>query len=440
GPNALTISNATNTLDGVFGGVTLNLVSADPTKTVSVTVANDTATAQKAIQDFVDSYNTLTNFINQNDSYDPTSQKAGLLLGQQAPNDIQSDLSQVLTSVVGGVNPKVSDLSALGITLDDHGKLQVDSSKLSNALSGQTAGITSTDVRRLFALDGQSDNLGIQFVSGGDKTVASANPYQVVVTQAATQATFLATQPPPGGPVVINASNNTFTVTVDGHTSNVITLTPGTYSATTLAEEVQAEINKDSQVGNNQLNVTLDSSNKLRFTSQRYGAASQVQIGSGTALSVLGLSGTESGTGQNVAGYFLVNGVQEAATGKGQYLTGNAGNANTQDLEVQVGLTPTQVGSQAQANLTVTRGVASQFDQVLNRYLDPTTGRLKSINDSFQSRADDIQKQIDFQTQFMQEQQQSLVEQFTALETTVSQLKTAGGLLGAQLTDLSSGS
>jgi flagellar hook-associated protein 2 len=207
----------------------------------------------------------------------------------------------------------------------------------------------------------------------------------------------------------------------------------------TLAEEVQAEINRDSQVGNNQLAVTLDASNHLKFTSQSYGSASQVKIGSGTALAALGFAGTESGTGQNVGGYFLVNGEREDAAGNGQYLTGNSGNAHTQDLEVRVSLTPAQVGAQTQADLTVSRGVASQFGQLLNRYLDPITGRLKSINDSFQTRADDIQKQIDFQTQFMQAQQQSLVEQFAALESTVSQLKSAGSLLGAQLSGLTGG-
>src|SRR5262249_40223261 len=99
-------------------------------------------------------------------------------------------------------------------------------------------------------------------------------------------------------------------------------------------------------------------------------------------------------------------------------------------------LTPAQVGSQTQSNLTVTRGIASELNQVLNRYLDPTTGRLKSVNDNFQAQSDGIQKQIDFQTQFMQQQQQALVQQFATLESPVSQLKGVGNLLSSQLTGL----
>ena len=435
GPGALTITNPSNTLNGVFAGVTINLAAASLGKTVSLTVSNDSANAQKAVQSFVDSYNALIDFISKNTSYDPKTQQAGLLLGQQAPGAIEQDLGQALTSVVGGVNAKANHLAAIGITLDDKGHLQVDSGKLSNALSGQVAGVSSTDIRRLFALDGQSNNQGVQFISGSDKTVASATPYQVVITQAATQASFLASNALAGS-VVINSANNSFTVTVNGKTSGPITLAQGTYIPATLVQEVQAEINKDSQVGNGQVVVSVDASGKLRFTSQLYGAASQVSVGTGTALGALGLAGTEKATGQDVAGYFQVNGVKETATGSGQLLSGNSGNAHTQDLQVRVTLTPAQVGSQTQANLTVTRGIASQLNQVLNRYLDPATGRLKSVNDNFQTQSNDIQKQIDFQTKLMQQQQQALIQQFAGLESTVSQLKSVGSLLSAQLTGL----
>jgi flagellar hook-associated protein 2 len=435
GPGALTITNPSNTLNGVFAGVTINLAAANPGKTVTLTVANDSVNAQKAVQSFVDSYNALIDFISKNTSYDPKTQQAGLLLGQQAPSAIEQDLGQALTSVVGGVSAKANHLAAIGLTLDDKGHLQVDSGKLSNALSGQVAGVSSTDIRRLFALDGQSDNQGVQFISGSDKTVASATPYQVVITQAATQASFLASNAL-NSSIVINGANNTFTVTVNGKTSGTITLSQGTYTPATIAQEVQAEINKDSQVGNGQVVVSVDASGKLKFTSQLYGAASQVSIGTGTALAALGLAGTEKATGQDVAGYFQVNGVKETATGSGQLLSGNSGNAHTQDLQVRVTLTPAQVGSQTQSNLTVTRGIASQLNQVLNRYLDPTTGRLKSVNDNFQTQSNDIQRQIDFQTKLMQQQQQALVQQFAALEGTVSQLKSVGNLLSVQLAGL----
>lgn len=432
GPGALTVNNATNTLDGVFGGVTINLVSADPTKTVTLSVANDTDNAKKSVHDFVDSFNKLIDYLNAANSFDPKTNQVGLLLGQQIPNNVQSDLSRTLGDVVGGVNAKANRLSTLGITFDNKGKLLVDDTKLTNALSGQTAGVGPGDVRRLFALDVQSSNAGIQFINASDKTIASANPYQVVVTRAATGGSFLGSNAL-GGSIVINGTNNTFTFNVDGKVSNTITLTQGTYSAATLAQEVQAEINKDSQIGNNQVAVSVGAGNKLNFTSQSFGTSSQVKIIGGTALTALGLSGTESGIGQNVAGYFLVNGVQEAATGTGQFLQGNSSNANTADLRLRVTLTPAQVGTQTQANLTVSRGVASKVNLVLNKYLDPLTGQLKTENTSLQSRVDDIQKQIDFQTKLLQNQQDALVKQFAALEATISQLKTSGDFLNTQL-------
>jgi flagellar hook-associated protein 2 len=170
------------------------------------------------------------------------------------------------------------------------------------------------------------------------------------------------------------------------------------------------------------VSVSLDNLNRLQITSQLYGATSSVGGLGGTALSTLGFTGNEVGVaGTDVAGEFVVNGVSEAATGSGQVLKGNAGNANTDGLQVLVTLTAPGSG-----NLTVTRGIAAQLEQVINKFVDPVNGRLATIDQGFQDRIADIRKAIARQNDLVSQQQASLTRQFAAMEAQISQLKAVG--------------
>jgi flagellar hook-associated protein 2 len=178
--------------------------------------------------------------------------------------------------------------------------------------------------------------------------------------------------------------------------------------------------------------------NQLTVASASFGSASQVQIGSGTALSALGLAGTEASHGTDVVGNFVVNGGVEPATGTGQFLSGNSTNAHTADLEVRVQLNQSQIGTQPVATVTVTRGIASSLGVDLGRLLDPATGRLKSITDGLQTTINDIGNQIQEQNNLIAERRQQLVAQFTATEQAISRLQTISGFLNQQFSLLNS--
>src|SRR5207245_455553 len=70
GSGVLTVQSGTNHIDNLINGVTLNRQAADASKPVTITVANDTSQAQKAITNFVKTYNDLTSTINQQTTYD----------------------------------------------------------------------------------------------------------------------------------------------------------------------------------------------------------------------------------------------------------------------------------------------------------------------------------------------------------------------------------
>jgi flagellar hook-associated protein 2 len=434
GSGALTITNSTNQLQNVVSGVTLNLTGADPMQTVSVMVANNTTSTATAIDNFVNAYNTLIGYINQNNSYNAQTQQAGLLLGDYSATSIENSLIESISGAVSGVNKLADNLSAIGITLNADGTLSVNNTTLNQALNGQLSGISTGDVRRLFVQDGQASNNGIQFVFAPNTFQATGTPVQVQITQAATQGAATATNALAAS-TQITGTNNTFTVTVDGQTSSPITLASGTYTPQQLAQEVQAAINGAPQLSGTQVIASVNAGGQLVLTSQSYGSQSQVAIGSGgTALTALGFTGTESGQGQDVAGSFLYNGVSEAATGNGQILTSNSTNTNTAGLVVRSTLTPAQVTPTPEGSVTVTQGIAAQVGNLLNQMLDPVNGQLTTIEQSLQSQATGISQAITKQQNSLQQQQQQLLQEFAQMEVTLSQLQAAGNSLGISLT------
>jgi flagellar hook-associated protein 2 len=433
GPGAVTVTSASNTINNVIAGVTLNLVGANPSKAVQISVTNDTDTAQKAIQDFVTNYNSVITTIDADVKYDAQTNTAGVLLGDTSIVGIQDQLRNLVTGVVAGANPKLNNLSALGITSDDTGQLQINSSQLNKVLSGQVSGVTLADVRRLFAPAGTSTNPGVTFVNATNATKPSATAYGVDITQAALQATLTADTTPS---LSITSGNNTFTLTVNGVTSGTLTIPPGSsYTSTSLVQAIQAQIGADSKIGNLGVSVGIDGNGRLTFTSGTYGSSSSVAIG---AAGFLGFNSAASALGQDVAGSFLVNGQSEPATGSGQLLTGKSGNANTAGLAVRVSLLASEVGSGSEANVSVSRGLAAQLSTALDGLLNPVTGRLQSIDQNFQDQISSYQKTIDQLQQEYNTRQDQLTQEFVNLETTLSSLKSVSSFLTAQTSALSS--
>jgi flagellar hook-associated protein 2 len=201
---------------------------------------------------------------------------------------------------------------------------------------------------------------------------------------------------------------------------------------------VQSAINGNSQLSGEQVTAAVNGSGHLVLTSQHYGTTSQVAIGSGNALASLGFTGNETGSGQDVAGSFVVNGVTEAATGKGQILTGNSTNANTAGLIVSSSLTPGQITGTPEATLTVTQGVAAHVGNVLSAMLDPVSGQLTTIQQSLQKQASNIGDSITSLQKALNLQQAQLLQQFVQMESNLAAIQGIANSLGSSLTGFAS--
>ena len=442
GTGAIVVQNSTNTLTNLIPGVTISLQSAAPGQTVQVNVANDVSSVTKAITNFVNDYNTFAGALATDTKYTPGSGTAagtaGPLNGYTSLVDIQNQLEQQILGVVPSLPASMNSLGELGITVNSSGQLSVNTSTLNSALTGGLTGVTFNDVKNLFSLQGKSSSASVQFASGTSKTLPSTSaPYTVHITQAATPGSTTSTNPLAAS-TVINGSNNTFSLSVDGTNSGVITLASGTYTATALANEVQSAINTATASNGGSVTASVVN-NSLVITSNTYGASSKISSFSGSALSALGYSGSETSTGTNVAGSFVVNGTTEAATGVGQILTGDSTNAHTSGLEVVVSLTPSQIlAGGTDSTLNVTQGLASTLNNALQSMLDPTSGEFTAIGTQIKTLISSAQADVATKTAAMNAQQTTLMAQFSALETVMANLQQTSSLLTSALANSNS--
>ena len=434
GAGAITAEYETNTVDGLIENVTLDLVSVDAEKDVTINIARDTESAKTAIEDFVAEYNSLIGYIDEQTNYNPETQVASPLIGNRSVSALKNKLSSFVTEAVAGLDTSLNRFSQIGVTIGNGGELSIDSAKLDKALNGDLEDVEPKDIKRLFGLDGVSNNSGVEFILGSSRTTATTSAIEVDILQAAERGSITSTDDIVPA-IFVTSSNNEFQISVDGVESEVLTLAEGVYSQAEIAAELETLINASSELSNQEVSVSLEG-DKLEITSSSYGLSSKVEGFSGTASGILGFSGSESGTGRDVAGSFIVDGVVETATGSGRVLIGDSDNENTADLQIRVTLDSSQVGDGPEAELNLTRGITSQLDQFFSDVLDPDSGSFKTANDGFDLRVESLESSIDKVNAISEAKTQYLIEQFTQLERVLSELQTTSGFLSSQLASI----
>ena len=436
GAGAITVTSSTNRFDALIEGVRIDLLKADPGTPLTIEVARDPSAAVTAVNDFVDAFNGVMEFIDTQSKVGIDGAASGLLQGNRTARQLQQEIRSTVLGVVPGANSKANRLTALGVTVNDQGRLVVDKARVTSALKGDVQGVTEADVRRLFAIDGQSSNPGLSFILGSTKTQASTTPYDVEITQAATRAeltagTSLATS------TVIDGTNDSLALTLNGQSTGNLQLTHGTYTRSQLAALLRSTIQAAPEGVGTNVRVTL-SGDQLQLSTGAVGQDARIELGSGTAWSSLGWTGTETAQGTDVAGYFQVSGQRESAVGRGQILSGSSTNAHTADLQLRVTLGTGDLGPGSESQFTVTRGVAASLEKVLADAVAPEGGALQSADDSLTAELTRIKNQLDRQNTLVESQRTRLLRQFQAMETALGQLQSVSSLLGQQLTSNSS--
>lgn len=427
----ITITSESNTFTEIIPGVTLNLLGADPSTTIRISVENDTEAVRVAIEGFVKSYNAVIDFMNKQLRYDTMTEEGGLLLGDTLLVTVQNNLRQITTGMIAGLPIDMNRLTAIGIkSVPETGKLIIDSSRLQEALSSNPAGIAD-----LFSTSSTSTNPDITFLNSTAKTVLSSNGFTVDITAAATRGTLEGTVIG-GFPLTLTTANNQIRLEVDGKESSVLTLPAKTYATgDELATEIQAQLNADSELTGRGITVEF-TGGRLVFTSSSFGSSSSVKLGAApenSAFGILGLIGAAVVAGQDVAG--TING--ESATGSGQILTGDAGNATTDGLALLVALRPSEVNPGGpEAVVTLIDGIAARVSDRLKALTDSSVGRLANRTNTLTRQIDDLDAEIQRMGELLEEKRLSLLDKFARLEASLALLNSQGDFLVQQLANL----
>ena len=434
GDGKIEITSASNRVTTAIPGVTISLVSADPTKAVTLEIAPDKEGVKNRITSLVANFNGAVDYITARSGYDSTTKTAGLLLGNTTMIRLQGALrATALASVTGTAT--YDSLLALGVSINDSGSLTIDQAALQAALDG-----SPDDVATIFKTTGASTNSKISLVSSSSSSKETTIGYDVDITQAATRGKLTGTSiaDPAVTPLVIDSTNNQLIVDINGTTSGILELTQKTYaSGAELAQEIQSKISQDDYLDGKTVSVRFvdqGATGYFEITSGLYGATSSVSIGepANNAATVLGLTGGTASAGTDVAG--TIGG--EAATGSGQFLTGNSSNANTANLKLRVTLSAAELVDGAEGTLTLTKGVGAKVTDLLKNVTDGVDGLLAAKQKTAQTQIDDATERIAEMEKTFETRRQRLVDKFTAMEKTLAVMQQQSSYLGLQLNAL----
>ena len=258
----------------------------------------------------------------------------------------------------------------------------------------------------------------MSFVSATSDTMNGK--YSLNITQIATQGTALGSS---AASLTINSgSNDILDFSVNGVSSS-ITIAAGTYTASSLASEIQSKINGLSKITSAGIKVAVtESSGILKITSDQYGSSSTVSITGGNTKA--SLFGTPIETaGLNVAG--SLNGI--TATGTGQTLTGLSDSSG-----LVLKITGGSVGARGEINFA--HGFAAKLDNIVDKMLDNRL--IESRIDGINSSIKDINSQRETLNRRLVGIEERIRAQFTALDSMVASMTQTSNFLQQQLSKL----
>lgn len=162
--NDIAVTAATNTVTTAIDGITLNLLKGPEAPATSLsttlTISKDNSSLTTGVNSLVKALNDFNTTASSLGSYDATTKKAGALNGDTtlhaAQNALRTALSKVPAELSGANLQRLSDI---GVSLQKDGKLAVDSSKLSKAISDDLTGVSNLVAAYAKVLKTSSDGL-----------------------------------------------------------------------------------------------------------------------------------------------------------------------------------------------------------------------------------------------------------------------------------------
>ena len=151
--NGLAVTRSTNTIDDLITGTTINLYGVSASSGI-VQIASNIEVVENRIRDFVDTFNTVRTVFNTLRNPDADDPLAGALSGDNSFRLIETRLRQMVTSVSSTPGDSLSYLSDIGVGMTRTGMLEINETRLSQALTSNYA-----DVITMLAADTESQSM-----------------------------------------------------------------------------------------------------------------------------------------------------------------------------------------------------------------------------------------------------------------------------------------
>jgi flagellar hook-associated protein 2 len=208
-----TITSSTNIITDVIAGITINLKKIEAGSQVDLNISRDTNSIKSSVQGFIDEYNKILEYVNNQFAWDEETKSSGLLSGDGTLSSIRSSLQNIVISTIKGLPTDMNALSLIGINSDSSGILSINTTDFTNALVNDFNG-----VGRIFAAEGTTTDGDIKYISHTRETVAG--DYTVKITTAAEQAAITGEMDLSGGiasdeTIVITQGDRTATIALD---------------------------------------------------------------------------------------------------------------------------------------------------------------------------------------------------------------------------------
>lgn len=155
--DGLSITKSSNTVSDVIPGVTFTLKKATGLgNSYTLTVSNDIDTIQSNIEAFIDAYNEVVNYINENSDYDTQTHQGEPLFNEPTVQSVMRRLHTIITSGISGLSSDTKILAQIGVSTNRDGTLSLDIATLRDKLTSDY-----NDVKALFIYDPDTGIKGV---------------------------------------------------------------------------------------------------------------------------------------------------------------------------------------------------------------------------------------------------------------------------------------
>ena len=170
------VTSQSNEIKGAITGVTMNLTSADVSKTTTLKIEQDNDAVKDNVKAFVEAFNSLNASIDKMSAYDKDKKTASALQGDSMIRSIESQLRNMISERVTTDSGNVA-LYDIGIKTDKYGKLSIDETKLDKVINEDMSSVEQLFATKDTGLANRLDNLSNNYVKSDGLIAGRQNSY-----------------------------------------------------------------------------------------------------------------------------------------------------------------------------------------------------------------------------------------------------------------------